>query len=186
MLTPISRSEMLKELRLEGKEFAEIGVFKAGFSQDIFSNNPKTLCLVDPWRHQAPSVYPADDFANVSDPEFEAVYAGVCKIFEGKPNVRIIRDFSISAVRSFPDESLDFVYVDAVHTYESCLIDISLWWHKVRPGGWMLGHDYTPGPTSQAIQFPGIRNAVDSFCRVSGRKLGLMTLEPWGSWGIRK
>lgn len=186
MLTPMNRSEMLKELHIEGKEFAEVGVFKAGFSQDIFSNQPKNLYLIDPWRHQSSSVYPADDFANVSDPEFDQVYAGVQEIFKGKPNVLVIRDFSILAVKRFSDESLDFVYIDAVHTYESCLIDISLWWHKVKPGGWILGHDYTPGPTSQAIQFPGIRNAVDSFLRVSGRKLSLMTLEPWGSWGIRK
>ena len=58
------------------------------------------------------------------------------------------------ACRLFDDGSLDFVFVDADHSYEGAASDIALWQSKVRPGGWFGGHDYTP-------KWPGVVRAVD-------------------------
>jgi hypothetical protein len=44
----------------------------------------------------------------------------------------------------FEDNSLDFVYIDANHTYEGVKEDIKYWYPKVKPGGLLLGHDYLP------------------------------------------
>ena len=52
------------------------------------------------------------------------------------------------------DGSLDFVFIDADHTYEGARSDIGLWFHKVRAGGWVGGHDYSP-------KWPGVVQAVD-------------------------
>lgn len=41
------------------------------------------------------------------------------------------------------NEMLDYVFLDAAHDYESVRTDIDAWWRKIRPGGWMGGHDYT-------------------------------------------
>ena len=57
-------------------------------------------------------------------------------------NYQIIRDFSVNAAKRFEDESLDFVFIDAAHEYESVVEDIAAWAPKVRKGGIVSGHDY--------------------------------------------
>ena len=48
---------------------------------------------------------------------------------------------SIKASRGFDDGSLDFVFIDACHTYQAVKKDISSWLPKVKPGGILAGHD---------------------------------------------
>ena len=54
----------------------------------------------------------------------------------------------------FPNESLDFVFIDAGHMYEEVKEDISLWLPKVKPGGVISGHDYSN-------KWPGVAAAVN-------------------------
>jgi hypothetical protein len=49
---------------------------------------------------------------------------------------------SISASQTYPDNSLDFVYLDASHDYESVSLDIKKWYPKIKIGGIMGGDDY--------------------------------------------
>ncbi len=51
------------------------------------------------------------------------------------------------------DGSLDFVFIDADHSYESCKRDIEAWYPKVRKGGLVAGHDYNQ-------KWPGVMQAV--------------------------
>ena len=55
---------------------------------------------------------------------------------------KLIKAFSMDAVKSIPDESLDFVYIDANHKYNYVYEDITHWSKKVRNGGIIAGHDY--------------------------------------------
>jgi hypothetical protein len=41
-----------------------------------------------------------------------------------------------------PDNHFDFVFIDADHAYASVRQDIIDWLPKVKPGGWLCGHDY--------------------------------------------
>ncbi len=67
---------------------------------------------------------------------------------------RLIRADTVQAAQEFEDGSVDFVFVDADHTYEAVLADIDAWLPKIRSGGQMLGHDWgSPG-------FPGVARAV--------------------------
>jgi Methyltransferase domain len=88
----------------------------------------------------------------------------------------------------YTDESLDFVYIDADHAYESVRRDIAAWWPKVRRGGALAGHDYTP-------EIPGVIQAVtEAFERVEvwrgERFLGPTRQDAPGnyypSWMVRK
>lgn len=66
----------------------------------------------------------------------------------------VIEADTVHAAAQVPDASLDFVFIDADHSYEAVRRDISAWRSKVKPDGWLGGHDYNR-------KFPGVINAVD-------------------------
>lgn len=74
---------------------------------------------------------------------------------EFAPRLRLIEKPSVEAASDIADGSLDIVFIDGDHTYEGCRADILAWRSKVRPGGWLTGHDY------RWDAFPGVRQAVD-------------------------
>lgn len=59
------------------------------------------------------------------------------------------------AAASIQDGELDFVFIDADHSYEAVLEDIRCWQPKVRAGGWLGGHDY------HSLKWPGVVKAVN-------------------------
>ena len=68
---------------------------------------------------------------------------------------------SWDAARLFKDESIDFVFLDADHVYESIKRDIQAWLPKVKKGGVIAGHDYCD-------VHPGVIQAVDE---IFGKKV---------------
>ena len=60
-----------------------------------------------------------------------------------------------SAVNHFADRSLDFVFVDAGHSYEDVKADILSYYPKIKVGGIIAGHDY------KIEDHPGVVKAVD-------------------------
>ena len=65
-----------------------------------------------------------------------------------------IRKLSVEAANLYPDNSIDFVFIDACHDYECVLADIRAWYPKVRPTGYIAGHDY------KHPNHPGVEQAV--------------------------
>ena len=57
-------------------------------------------------------------------------------------NVTKIRKLSMAAVNDFEDESLDAIYIDGNHRYDSVCNDINKWMPKLKNGGIISGHDY--------------------------------------------
>ena len=60
---------------------------------------------------------------------------------------------SVEAARFFAPECLDLVFVDAMHEYPDLTEDIEAWMPKVKPQGFLCGHDYS-------TLFPGVVQAV--------------------------
>ena len=104
---------------------------------------------VDTWKGEAAIAY---DTAIVQD---------LRKIFRQnvKPVIKQVKMLSMiswNAAKKFSDDSVDFCYVDAGHSYEAVTNDLTAWWPKMRPGSCFAGDDYTKG-------YPGVQQAVWDF-----------------------
>jgi len=54
----------------------------------------------------------------------------------------VMRMTSLEASQQVENGSLDFVYIDGDHRFDSVMMDIILWAPKVRKSGIVAGHDY--------------------------------------------
>ena len=61
--------------------------------------------------------------------------------FIPQPKIHLKLEDSIKAAKEFEDGSLDFVYIDANHSYDAVKADILAWLPKVKKGGIIGGHD---------------------------------------------
>ena len=66
-----------------------------------------------------------------------------------------IKDTSEQASNQFPLNSIDFIMIDAGHSYDSLIGDLKNWYHKVKPGGYISGDDYGV--------FNGVTQAANEF-----------------------
>ncbi len=57
-------------------------------------------------------------------------------------HLTVHKDTSANASKSFEDASVDFVFIDANHTYKSVKANILAWHPKIKRGGIIAGHDY--------------------------------------------
>jgi hypothetical protein len=160
----------------------EVGVQGGGFAAFMLKKtNPKQLFLIDCWKQQDPNVYD-DPEANVSNDLQEQLYQETKRRFAKDSRVVIMREFSDQAVNKFEDESLDWVYIDANHSYEAAKEDIALWWPKVKKGGILSGHDYAVRESFGVVQ------AVNEFLIANKLSFSCLTVEEhiYDSWAIQK
>lgn len=121
---------------------AEIGTHRGTFAKmllDQWAGN--TLYCIDPWKG---GYYPGDP-ASESDRTVD-YEAAVAVLRPHSNRVEIVQATSQEASKRFPDNGLDFVYIDANHSYEHVLEDLRLWWPRIKQGGIIAGHDFVcPG-----------------------------------------
>lgn len=173
---------VIKLLNLNGIG-AEIGVALGDFSETILKKSSlSVLCSIDPWNEFSKYVY--DDVNAVTQDEQEKRYRIVAeRLGKYKNRSRIIRMTSETASELFEPETLDFIFIDANHSYEACQKDINLWWPKLKKGGVFAGHDYLDGKIP-AGNF-GVKRAVDEFAQKYSQKL-FVTPEKWPTWYLVK
>ena len=144
LYVPIPREKLLL-LMPKGGRVAEIGTFRGDFSEAILKTvQPERLHLIDPWRHQDRPDYQSDG-SNLSDRGHEDNFAHVRARFAdavADGTVVLHREFSPEAASAFADGSLDWVYIDGMHTLDAVRADLAAWKPKLCEGGLILGHDY--------------------------------------------
>lgn len=121
----------------------------AGFATRLFSMHFKSVISVDPYN---PGYDDANDRNSWSDRLMLARDLFALRFFDD-PRVQQLQLSSSRASRRFSNGSIDFVYIDACHTYKMAARDIRSWLPKVRPGGVIAGDDYH-------WQDGGVRQAV--------------------------
>ncbi len=104
---------------------------------------------VDSWKGEASIAY---DQAIVQDLE-NIFRKNLSPVID---HISMMNMMSWEAATEFADESVDFCYVDAGHSYEAVTNDLTAWWPKMRPGSMFGGDDYTKG-------YPGVQQAVWDF-----------------------
>jgi hypothetical protein len=134
---------------LNHPRFAEIGVYQGANALAILGSLPtSTAILVDAWKpateryRQSGDLIPA---RHQTDNEWDGIYQGVLDAlaeYNLSHRATVLRSNSIEASKTVSDSSLDLVFIDAEHSYEGCLEDIQAWFPKIKPGGWIGGHDY--------------------------------------------
>lgn len=114
----------------------EVGVAEGNYSEILVKANPQLeLLCVDPWH--AYSGNPQ----NKSKEKNEYAYREAERKLKGY-NVKLDMRLSMDAVRDVADGSLDWVYIDAMHSFNYVLMDIICWSAKVRSGGLIVLDDY--------------------------------------------
>lgn len=153
----------------------EIGVAAGGHANTILETTKvERLYGVDPYRSRESY----DDLMNLPQSDFDELHRCACLFLSPHgERFRMIRKASTDAA-SLITEPLDFVYIDAEHTYEAAKSDLALWYPKVKAGGIFSGHDYNSGA------FPGVGKAVDEFSIAHGLTINTGPHFFW--WAISK
>jgi hypothetical protein len=152
--------ELLARLPSGPVRGAEIGVFKGTMSAALLSRKDLSLVMVDSWAGDGADYMGQGDLhARLSQDQQDSYYKTTLQNvgFAGG-RATIIRKSSLEAAGYIEDGSLDFVFIDADHSYEGCKADIQAWSPKLKPGGLLSGHDY------DHPELPGVKRAVDEFC----------------------
>lgn len=126
--------ELFRELAF--KIGVEVGTAEGEFAEHLCKNIPDLkLYTIDPWQVH-------DDFKELPfNLVFEKFEANARKRL-AKHNCEIIKDYSLSVVKKFKDNSLDFVYIDGNHAFPFVVMDIYEWSKKVKVGGIISGDDF--------------------------------------------
>jgi len=119
----------------------ELGSFKGEYASHLTKNWNGTLYMIDVWRPLDKEEY--DDTSNHQN-HIDAYSQAMDNIKGYEEKTFMLRMKGEDALDLFQDQSLDFIYIDANHTYEAVVEDLRKWYPKVRPGGLIMGHDYLP------------------------------------------
>ena len=148
-------------------EMVEVGTLRGDYADLMLKEWP-----------QIEKIHLIDMFSfvwDIPDPfEHEENYNHVTKRFNGNEKVNLIVGDSVKSAEQFKDKSLDFVYIDANHLYESVKADILAWLPKIKSGGIIGGHDY-----DYSIR-PSVKEAVDEIFKDKVKSgVNQNTLEDW-------
>jgi len=83
---------------------------------------------------------------------------------------------SIEAADLFEDASLDFVYIDADHSYDAVVADLAAWYPKLKTNGLFCGHDYLVEENANTVV-----KAVDEFFAANNLTLKWYTDSSWSA-----
>lgn len=140
----IKRFESRLEERLIG---AEVGVYKGSLSRYLLSNMENLeLYLIDRWEKYTRKEKKLNEKSSMSTKPkktFDTALRKTIKIASLFPSrAIIIKKSSVMAAREFNNKYFDFVFLDADHSYSAVKKDIKSWCPKIKPGGYICGHDY--------------------------------------------
>lgn len=163
------------------RNVVEIGVALGGHAETLLQNTQiQTYFGIDPYLY---NYDPNDGFSkDVASYTSLGGQANFDSLYEWVKEVRLkpfqercclLREFSTKAATSFPDESIDCIFIDGDHRYEAVIADLSAWFPKLKPGCLIIGDDYWMEPVAAAVNhfFSSQNKTVFFLTADSGYKL---------------
>ncbi len=174
----VRASEILKRLPEGPVSGAEVGVFCGEMSAVLLDRPDLTLLMVDSWESdgKAYAAETGDWHAGLDDEQQAFAHKATMAAVEfAGDRARIYPYRSLYGAMASRNESFDFVFLDADHSYKGCSADIKVWAPKVKRGGLLCGHDY------ENPKFPdfGVKRAVDEYAAATGHAVELGENMTW-------
>ena len=172
---------LLNKLSIIGKG-VEIGVERGEYSEVILNNSKlEAYYSIDSWKE-----FPKEEYRDANNHSQQDLDKNrketEQRLSKYGDRSQILHMTSNDAAKQFKDNELDFIYIDANHSYDGCKKDIELWYPKMRPGGVFSGHDYLPDGEYNHGTF-GVKRAVDEFIDKHNLKL-YITEDVWPTWYV--
>ena len=142
---PAGLLELVQRAQLEPQATVlEVGSY-AGVSSEVFALHAANVLCVDQWLP-----YPEISLARLIDGErlFDEM---VLRVRANGGNVVKFRMESGAAASYFASQVFDLVYIDGAHAHAAVSRDIQMWLPKVKPGGWIAGHDISIRSVERAV-----------------------------------
>lgn len=138
--------EKLAELA-SGRDVLEVGSFR-GLSAWGMAQTARTLHCIDTFRAWTNGQTQGQEITTLED--FRRATAGFSNVTYGVSTSEEAE--RLIASRGY---TYDFIFLDAMHTYEDVKADIARWLPRLRLGGVLALHDYGHH------DFPGVKQAAD-------------------------
>lgn len=127
--------QMLLQYSRDGHTICEIGCYEASTSVALALNTTGTVYTVDPFYRGRIGVC------------YSEYVARVHRRRKGVQNLVFLKGLSLEISQSF-DLPIDFLFIDADHSYEAVKADWNEWFPKVKKGGYIGLHDSKPAANS--------------------------------------
>jgi len=141
----------------DGDTFVEIGswlgrsiIYLAQRLQDIGKHGVKLVC-VDTWEGEKNQPSHIDIVEAHGGSILKQFLANI-KAAKVDGMIKTICQDSAEAKSAFADNSIDGVWIDAAHDYDSVAKDLEAWYPKVKPDGIFSGHDWTWHEVAKAVK----------------------------------
>lgn len=150
----------------------EVGVLAGDYSASILRvTTPRKLYLIDS--------FDASDWAatgRFGPPEHETFVRDRFQAEIASGLVETRKGLSWECLALFPDESFDWLYIDAGHDYESVRKDLDVARTKIRTGGLIVMNDYTIYDPFLGVPY-GVIHATNEFCLQHGWEIAWLALQ---------
>lgn len=145
--------------RFKGGTIAEVGSWKglsiASIMPTLIKNEYSNIFCIDTWKGSDNEQFEPDGSPG---PHYEARQRDLLAEFKSNlkaagylERITPMQMTSLEAAQEFKDSTLDFVFIDADHTFEAVTKDIDAWLSKIKGGGILAGHDIRSEPVYWAV-----------------------------------
>jgi len=163
--------KMMLDRMPKGARVAEIGVAFGDFSREILGRCcPSYLYLIDAWLSER-----YREGLNKIEEEFAEQISS--------EKIVIKQGLSTDVLEDLEENSLDWVYIDTNHTYETTLQELELCHKIIAPDGRIAGHDFCTGNVINAVPY-GVVEAVTEFCKDFKWQFEYLTVESRGHFSF--
>lgn len=148
----------------------ETGVEKGKNAQTMFEIIPNLkLYGVDSYKQHPQASYAYHASLRHWDENYlEGCKRQCLKRMNGR-NFTLLQGFSENMADKLEDNSVDFVYLDADHSYDMVMLDIIKWGRKIKKGGIISGHDYYYD-NDTSLRRAKVTQAVNDYTNIHGIK----------------